>query len=217
MPPPNQRSIAPMKKPHKASTMPRKALPLGQRSISEMFEKSHRERVVRDVVADLVNQVVHNEEERVRARALNLPPASHPPAGLAFVQGMHSSSLPASTIALGREEPMTIRINLNDVPETRLGPRLAPQIRTTYHANHQTDLPAPLDEALAKHEEKVKKEKEEKGLRVKNMRNMYNYQQPPIPTHTLGTRADMKRKVMNMSLFPHLENKDFLLKGFEGR
>ena len=49
------------------------------------------------------------------------------------------------------------------------------------------------------------------------MRSVYNYEQPGIPTHTLGARAEMKRKVMNMSLFPHLENKDFLLKGFEGR
>lgn len=212
MPPPNQRSIAPMAKPHKASTMP---IGKGQRSIKEFFAKGHR-----DVVADLVNSVVHAEEERVRAKALNLPaPPASPriPEGLAFVQASHSSRLPVSTIALGREEPTVIRINVDHPPETRLGPRLAPHIHTTYHANIQTDLPTPIDEALAKHEEKIRKEKEEKGKRVKQMRSVYNYEQPGIPTHTLGARAEMKRKVMNMSLFPHLENKDFLLKGFEGR
>jgi hypothetical protein len=198
---------------------PKKVLPIGkdQSTLKEFFEKPKREKIVRDIVADLVNEVVHKEEERVRAKALNLAPASHPPAGIAFIHADHSSALPPSTIALGKEEPMTIRININDVPETRLGPRLAPQIRTTYHANHQTDIPAPIDEALAKHDEKVKKEKAEQGQRTKQMRSLYNYEQPPIPTHTLGARADMKRKVMNMSLFPNLENKDFLLKGFEGR
>ena len=220
MPPPHQRSIPPMAKPRRKNTMP---LAKGQGTITELFEKAKKAKMVRDIVGDIVHSVAEGEMERVRAKALNLPapPASprihHAPEGLAFVQASHSSALPVSTVALGREEPTVIRINLDGPPETRLGPRLAPHIHTTYHANHQTDLPGPLELALAKRDEKIQKEKEERGMRTKQMRSMYNYEQPPIPTHTLGTRADMKRKVMNMSLFPHLENKEFLLKGFEGR